>query len=197
MKAGRVDWEAAKRRIKAIDAMLDNDRAPGPMEIARILAKRARRLALEIEHEKDEEKIEVVGFMIGGEHYAVESRHVRGVHLLEQLTGIPCTPDFVTGIVNLRGEILSVVDIRKFFGLPGTGLAEIRMIVLLEKEDMRFCILADAVSGVHAFARKSIKQPPSSLSGADHVQGMAPGNVVLLDAVKLLTDRRLIVEEEA
>ncbi len=194
MKTGKVDWEEARRRIAAIEKLFARILSPPPQEITRILKKRAEFLALEIEREREEEKIEVLEFKLGEARYAVQSNHVRSVHHIEQLTSIPCTPDFVLGIANIRGEILSVVDILKFFGLPGMGHGE--MMVLLEKRDMRFCIVADAISGVHEIAREAMNPAPSSLSGAQYFLGMAPGHLIMLDAVKLLTDERLVVEEE-
>ena len=195
MKAGRVDWEEANRRIQAADEVLARILFPPPQEIARILKARAEFLAMEIEQEAANDAVEVLEFRLGEAHYGLESKHVRGVHRFEQLTRIPCTPDFVLGIVSVRGEILSVVDILKFFGLSGTRLGE--MIIVLQKGGMRFCLLADAVFGVRGIGRAAISPSPPSLPGAEYLMGMAPGHLIMLDAVKLLTDERLVVEEEA
>lgn len=197
MKDAKVDWDAVRRRIQAADAAMARAWDPDPQEVARILKKRAAFLAREDARGADEEDaIEVVEFILDGERYAVESRYVRDVHLLDQLTPIPCTPDFVLGIANLRGEILSVIDIRKFFGLQRMGLADLNRLVVLEKGEMKFCIVADAIAGVHALARAAIQPALPALSAIDHAHGMAPGHLVVLDAQRLMQDARMVIEEQ-
>jgi purine-binding chemotaxis protein CheW len=65
-----------------------------------------------------DEYIEVVEFLLAHEKYGIESKCVREVYPLKELTPVPCTPSFVRSIINVRGKILSVIDIKKFFELP-------------------------------------------------------------------------------
>ncbi len=84
-------------------------------EKARTLKERARALAREAAGiEEDESHLEVVEFMLAHERYALELTHIREVYPLKELTPLPGTPDFVLGIINVRGQILSIVDIKRF-----------------------------------------------------------------------------------
>ena len=69
--------------------------------------------------------VELLEFKLGHERYAVETRHVREVHPLRNLTPLPCAPAFVRGIVNVRGRITAAFDIKRFFGLPEAGLTDL------------------------------------------------------------------------
>ena len=93
--------------------------SPSAEETRRILQIRALALAKEppVEEAADED-LEVLEFTLAYERYAMESRYVRQVAPLESLTPLPCTPAFVLGIVNLRGALYPVIDLRKFFELP-------------------------------------------------------------------------------
>lgn len=123
---------------------------------------------------------------------------MREVYPLEELTPLPCTPPFVLGIVNLRGEILSVIDIKKFFDLPEKGLTDLNKVIVLEFEDMAFGIVADAISGVRRISRAAIQPSLPTLTGIreDYLQGVTAERVVVLDAEKLLNDEKLIVNEQ-
>ncbi|HEY5581789.1 MAG TPA: chemotaxis protein CheW, partial [Rhodoferax sp.] len=148
--------------------------------------------------ESADDWIEVVEFILAHERYAVASEYVREVYPLEELTPLPCTPAFVLGIVNLRGEILSVIDLKKFFDLPAKGLTDLNKVIVLESEDRVFGILADAISGVRRILRSDIQPSLPTLTGIreDYLQGVTAERVVILDAEKLLTDEKLIVQEQ-
>jgi purine-binding chemotaxis protein CheW len=140
----------------------------------------------------------VVEFVLAQERYAIESQYVRDVYPLEQLTPMPCTPAFVLGIVNLRGEILSLIDIKKFFDLPEKGLTDLNKVIVLESGSMRFGILADVISGVRRIPMASIQSSLPTLAGIreQYLKGVTPERITILDAEALLTDRRIVVEEQ-
>lgn len=194
-----IDWAEVRRRVEAARAAVERASAPGPEETRRILKERARALAGAPAREDDEgTRVEVVEFLLAHERYAVESRYVREVHPLENLMPLPCTPAFVLGIVNLRGEILPVIDIKRFFDLPERGLTDLDKIIVLNAGDMTVGVLADSVIGVRAIAEAAIQAPLPTLTGIreDYLKGVGPDRVVVLDAARLLADRRIVVDEE-
>ena len=80
-----------------------------------ILKARARALARESGAGTVVQTIEVIEFLLAYERYAMELDHVREVFPLKEITPLPGTPPFVLGIINVRGQIVSVVDLKKFF----------------------------------------------------------------------------------
>src|SRR5690348_15037984 len=97
-----------------------------------ILRERARKLAMPWEAAGVTGPVlRVIEFHVARERYAVEVQYVREVHPLEELTPLPCTPAFLSGIVNLRGRIVPVMDLRRFFDLQDGGLNDLHRIILV------------------------------------------------------------------
>jgi purine-binding chemotaxis protein CheW len=194
-----IDWSEVKQRLEAARIATERIWAPTDEETQRILQERAQTLAREaVPAETADASIEVIEFLLAHERYAVASEYVREVYPLEDITPLPCTPAFVLGIVNLRGEILSVIDIKKFFDLPEKGLTNLNKVIVLESADMVFGIVADAISGVRRIQRADIQPSLPTLTGIreDYLQGVTAERVVILDAEKLLNDEKLIVQEQ-
>ena len=139
-----------------------------------------------------------VEFVLASERYAVESRFIREVEVLESLTPLPCTPAFVLGIVNLRGEILPVIDLKKFFDLPEKGLSDLNKIIVLQSGRMLFGILADAIIGMRHVLLANIHPSLPTLTGIrkNYLKGITPERMVILDAGNLLADESIVVQEE-
>lgn len=142
--------------------------------------------------------IELLEFRLAHERYAVETRHVREVHPLRSLTPLPCAPGFVRGIVNVRGRITAVLDIKRFFELPEAGLTDLHRVVLIQGQGIEVGLLADAIVGVHAIPLQDLQDQLPTLTGirADFLKGITADGLVVLDAQRMLEDPRIIVEEE-
>jgi purine-binding chemotaxis protein CheW len=195
-----IDWREVERRLETARAATGRIWAPAAEDTRRILKDRAQILARESMPAEDAGAgIEVLEFILAHERYAVASEHVREVYPLEDITPIPCTPAFVLGIVNLRGEILSVIDVKKFFELPEKGITDLNKVIVLESEHMAFGILADAISGVRRIRRADIQPSLPTLTGIreDYLLGVTAERMVVLDVGKLLHDKKLIVNEQA
>ncbi len=193
-----VDWSEVRQRLDAARAAVERVWAPEPEESRRVLKARAQALAREPEQPLAADMLELVEFRLAHETYAVESRHVREVYPLENLTPLPCTPAFVLGIVNLRGEILSVIDIRRFFDLPEKGLTDLNKVVVLQSDNMLFGILADAILGVHRVPVSEIQPTLPTLTGirGKYLKGVTRERTVVLDAEKLLSDEQFVIQEQ-
>lgn len=194
-----IDWQQVKQRLETVRAALELVSSPGPEETRRILTARAQTLGQRCEApQAPVERIEVVEFALAQERYAIESRFVRDIYPLEHLTPLPCTPTFVLGIVNLRGEILSVIDIKKFFDLPGKGLTDLDKVMVLECGGMRFGILADAIAGTRRIAVSDIQLSlPTITDGRKkYSRGVTAERTVILDAEGLLNDQDIVVQEQ-
>ncbi len=198
----QTDWATnlneAKQRLETARLAIEHIWAPTAEDTKRVLKERAQALAREAVATETAEHIEVVEFLLAHERYAVESAYVREVYPLEELTPLPCTPAFVLGIVNVRGEILSVIDIKKFFDLPEQGLTDLNKVIVLESAGMVFGIVADAINGVSRISRADIQLSLPTLTGIreDYLLGVTAGRLVVLDAEKLLHDEKLIVQEQ-
>lgn len=168
-------------------------------DASRILRARALALARPPEHAPAAATLlEVLEFRLAQERYALEVRYVREVYPLKDLTPLPCTPPFVLGIVNLRGRILPVLDLKKFFDLPEQGLTDLHRIILVQGHELELGVLADAVMGVQSIPADSLQASLPTLTGirSDYLKGVTAERLVILDAARILADPRIIVHEE-
>lgn len=162
-----------------------------------ILRERARVLARPLDRqESSDDGLPVLLFHLGGETYAVECRHVREVLRLRGLTPVPGAPPFVLGIVNVRGQILSVADLRPFLGLRTAPATASSRIAVLQAPPMEFGIITDAVLATGELSPDELEPAPPTLSGPyDHfVRGVTRDRVILLDAPAILNEPALAVD---
>lgn len=194
---GRIDWEAARRRLAEAEAALSRTDMTDEQRDA-ILAWRAAQLAAPPPPPAPADAFEAVVFALGDEHYAFPSTQVREVRPPGDLTPLMCTSAFVAGLVNVRGRVVPVLDLGPLFGLPGTGESA-QAVMLLS------CPRGDV--GILTSNRPALRQlragelgglPAGAAAGlaAAYVRGVTPDTVVVLDAERLLADQRLVVQEE-
>jgi purine-binding chemotaxis protein CheW len=165
---------------------------------AEILRARAKALAQEAIAEKGSEaQLEVIEFGLAQERYAVETTYVAEICPLDDLTPLPCAPPFIRGLVNVRGRILPVIDLKKFFDLPDQGITDLHRVLLIQTPEMTFGILADTVLGVRVIALEAIQSSLPTLAGirAEYLRGVTVERLVILDVAKILNDRRIVVNE--
>ncbi|OGA16621.1 MAG: chemotaxis protein [Betaproteobacteria bacterium RIFCSPLOWO2_02_FULL_66_14] len=193
-----IDWFVIRQRLDAARTAAEQAWLPDAQATARILQARARALAREPAQARDGDALEIVEFMLAHERYGVETSFVREIHPLTNLTPLPCTPAFVLGIVNLRGEIVSVIDLKKFFDLPDKGLTDLNKVVVLQSATMRFGVLADAVLGVRRVPVAEIQPSLPTLTGVreEYLKGVTSERTIILDAENLLADGKIVVQEQ-
>jgi len=194
-----VDWAGVHGRLEAVGERLSSGWNPPPEKTAEILHTRARELAQEPTMEEPETgSLEIVEFLLAYERYGMETAFVREVYPLRELAPLPGTPAFVLGIINVRGRMLSVLDLKKFFGLPEKGLTDLNKVIVARSPAMEIGILADTILGVKKIQRKSIQPPLPTLVGIreQYLRGITGDHGIILDAGKLLSDKKLVVHEE-
>jgi purine-binding chemotaxis protein CheW len=163
-----------------------------------ILKARARALARVPPAETSDASIEVVEFALAGERYGVEAGYVGEVFPFRELTPVPCTPAFFAGIVNVRGRLVAVVDLKRFFDLPAGGLDDLHKVIILRGAAMDLGVLADDVVGVRSVPLSQMQASLPTLSGIGqrYLRGVTGERLVVLDAARILGDPRILVQEE-
>jgi purine-binding chemotaxis protein CheW len=141
--------------------------------------------------------LEVVVFTLAGERYALETRHVREIRALEDLTPLPGAPVFLAGVTNLRGQILAVIDLRTFFGVPARGLTDRTRLIVLGDERAEFGVLADTVAEVVTLGPGEVREPPGSVAGVAraYLRGVTGDALIVLAGEVLLQDPRLFIDQ--
>jgi purine-binding chemotaxis protein CheW len=195
---GKIDWNTVRLRLEAISAAIEKGHSPGPGDTERILQARAEVLAREPVETGDKDYIEVVEFLLANEYYCIESRYIREVYPIKDYTPLPVTPSFVLGLINVRGQIVSVIDVKKFFDMPDKGISDLNKAIIISNDTMEFGILADEILGVRQIVPSEIQPPPPTLTGIreEYLRGITREQIVILDAKRLLEDENIVVFEE-
>ena len=162
-----------------------------------VLKRRAEQLAkLPLSPDAGDE-VEVLVCRLGGERYAVETRHLRAVQWASAITPVPSTPGFVVGIVSVRGEIVTLLDLASMIGLSAISCkdGEACPALLLGLPGLRSGLVVDEVLGVERYKLNNL-QP--SLSGREFARGVeTKSNTVLLDLELLFGSGRFTINDEA
>lgn len=191
-----IDWDDIRRRLARAAAATEAVLHPSPERARQILEERARELARPLSQAAPAAALlEVVTFTLAGERYAVEARHVWEVVRFTEFTPLPGAPEFWVGVINLRGEILGVIDLRKFFGLPQRGLTDLTRVLVLGSGRPEFGLLADAAHEVTQLHTDAIHAPAAEGTGLgrDYVRGVTADLVIILNSDLLLRDPRLFI----
>ncbi|MCX8130301.1 MAG: chemotaxis protein CheW [Clostridia bacterium] len=98
-----------------------------------------------------------VVFRLGQEEYGVDIQKVTTIEQVKHITRVPKTPDFIKGVINLRGDIIPIMDLRKRFNLPTVEDTEETRIIIIKLEDIFIGIIVDSVAEVLQLTEDSIE----------------------------------------
>lgn len=129
-------------------------------------------------------EIQLVVFKLGREDYGISILAVQEIKRMADITRVPHAPDYVKGVINLRGSVLPVLDLKKRLDLPPADYTDYTRIVIVKVEDIAVGIVVDAVSEVTAVDSANIEAAHTVVSGV---------NAQYLSGVGKLDDRLLIL----
>lgn len=146
-------------------------------------------------HDSSSEQFQqLVVFTLADEHYGVDIAAVNTIIRMQEITGIPRTPKFVEGVINLRGSIIPVIDLRKRFGLDEGELTKASRIVVVEASGQMIGLTVDSVAETLRLPVDSIEPPSPVVVSVDseYISGVGKIEsrlVILLDLDKVLSTR--------
>lgn len=144
-------------------------------------------------------------FMLEGEEYAVEILQVQEIKGWDSVTPVPNTPDYVLGVINLRGAVVPIVDLRKRFNLDGIKFSPTTVIIVVKVTDSDsehiVGIVVDAVSEVYRFNKDDVQPLPDlgNTISTEYVRGLVAIDdkmVILLEINRLISSAVLEITDE-
>ncbi len=167
-----------------------------PVRTSEILKKRAKKIARPVATKKEVMPFEVLKFRLANQEYALSMDYIREVDLTGEITLVPGTPDYIPGICAIRGEILSLVDLREFFKIREMGLTDLNRVIVLTDGTMTFGILADFITGIGMISRESFAPagPDKTPIAGKFLLG-AVDDLIVLDAAALLADPAMVIND--
>lgn len=198
LSSSLVNWEEIKNKVNSVHDSLNQNVDVRKQEMKAILKARAEALAEKTEDDFGYFKhIELIVFQLATETYGIETDFVREVYPLKNFTKLPGVPDFVLGIINVRGQIISVIDLKKFFHLPEIGLGELNKVIIIRDAQMEFGVLADRILGSQSIPAETLQTSMSNAPGVgpEYLKGITKDHLIVLDAKKMLEDEKIIVNQ--
>lgn len=195
-----TDWQEVHARLERARLTMDSSGELQSTEIARILTDRALTLAkpLKVGAPSMEEMIELLVVSLGGERFGIEALYALEAISLRELIPVPCTPAFVLGVVNYRGRILAILDLRRILDLPGEGVMEGSKVVAVEAGSMTLGILVNTVVGTISVLTSKVAPPPEALTGLRLAltRGVTEEFITVLDLHALARAPEILVNEQ-
>jgi purine-binding chemotaxis protein CheW len=133
-----------------------------------------------------------ISFAIGNDHYGVDIMSVREIRVWSQVTQIPKQPDFVRGVLNLRGVMVPIIDLRARFGQGLTDATPMHIVIIVQVADRQVGLLADRVLDIVTFPESQIQAVPrvAQSSRIDFLAGLITsqsGLMALIDLRNLIS----------
>jgi purine-binding chemotaxis protein CheW len=141
---------------------------------------------------RDDTLLQLVTFHIGDEEFGVEILKVQEIIRMMGITRVPKAPDFVEGVINLRGRVIPIIDLRKRFGMIGQEHDKHTRIIVIEINAVIVGFVVDSVSEVLRIPANTVEPPPAIISGieSEYISGvgkLADRLLILLDLNRLLS----------
>lgn len=157
----------------------------------------AQNIAHNIQHGMESDGDQFLTFMLAGEEYGVDILRVQEIKGWDSVTPIPNTPDYIRGVINLRGTIVPIIDLRRRFHLEAVEYGPMTVVIVLKVENPEtgksriMGLVVDAVSDVYNVPDDAIKAAPDfgSVVDVNFVKGLATlenAMVIVLDIDRLL-----------
>ena len=159
-----------------------------------ILKQRAIKTANKRVAQISEETLETVEFLLQPERYAVQVEFISEVLTLKEITTIPGIPLHILSIINFRGKIISIINLKVLFNLKEKGLTELNKVIIIKNDNMEFGIIADAIIGNKSISLNSIKPSPVLTDNIENefITGVTTDGLIVLNAEKLLLSKQIL-----
>lgn len=141
-------------------------------------------------------EVKVIVFQLKDEEYGVEVDQVRSIERMQHITRVPRTPDFVKGVINLRGVVTPIIDLRKRFGIEEVETTDSTRIIIVAVSKMEVGLIVDAANDVVDIPNNIVEPPPEVVGGleAEYLRGVAKMDkrlLILLNLDKVLNPKEL------
>ena len=147
----------------------------------------------DLENEEDTLEGRFLTFRLANEDYGLEIRYVTEIIGIQKITDVPDMPGFVKGVINLRGKVIPVMDVRIRFGLSEREYDERTCIIVVNVEEKSVGLVVDKVNEVADIPKDQIEPPPSAGQGScSYIQGIGK----IGEEVKILLDVKQLLYEE-
>lgn len=192
-----INWMSARERMATAIRSTETAMTPSPERARQIMDDRARALAIPVQCESPAgESVDALTFQLSRERCAIETRCVREVVPLRKITPLPRTADFVAGIINLRGDLIPVFDLRRLLGLAADASGTPLHVIIVGEGQAEFGITVDELPQAGGITLGSLTAiaGPGTGDSRSWLRGVTGDAVIVIDGSALIADQRLFLE---
>ena len=214
--AGLIAFLDLEKIVKNVEAIEINEAelketthdTAGLFPIDKISVEKFTKRALKLQKELRDESNSLnyqedyfISFSLNEEIFCINLKFVREITKLKNvnLTKVPCVPDFIIGIINLRGDFITIIDIKKFLSIPKTDITEKTKIIVIRTENIQIGILVDDIFGIENIPNEKLSHNVSTKYEKNNFTAaeiMLNNKVMcVFDLKKFLEDERLFIED--
>jgi purine-binding chemotaxis protein CheW len=144
-----------------------------------------------------DELLQLVTFNLGVEEFAVDILNIQGINRMVEITKVPNSPDYVEGIINLRGKVIPIIDLRRKLGMTEKAFDKSTRFIVVEINKVVVGFIVDSVNEVLRVPKSITEPPPPLVAGIESEYITAVGKledrlIILLDIEKILTDKEKV-----
>ncbi len=141
---------------------------------------------------RHDDMLQLVSFKLGDEEFGVDIMQVQEIIRMQNITSVPNAPDFVEGVINLRGRVIPIIDLRKRFGLEQKAHDKSTRIIVVKVDEITVGLVVDEVSEVLRIPKETVEPPPPIVAGveSEYISGVGKLEdrlLILLDLSKTLS----------
>lgn len=185
MPEHHFDWKSLWERLEWDDEVRERETAQ-----VRFRQRAEQYAALLPDHDSEAGNTQdTLLFDLGEEVYGIQAALVRTVRTINRITTVPGTPPFYRGVVNVRGQIITVMDLRLFFGMEVSNRNVPGELIVVWSNRLEIGLLADHVRDVVSVADAAIEP----MDDMRYARGMTANHVIMLDIARVFEDERLII----
>ena len=149
------------------------------------------------QHEREGELSQLISFIVGDEEYGLDILRVKEVIRLREITRLPRAPSFVKGIINLRGDVIPIIDLRDRFGLERQEYTSMTRVIVVDVDNKLVGMVVDAASQVVRVPADQIEPPPPIVGGlsAEYIKGVGKLEerlIILLNIDRILSSQEKV-----
>ena len=139
-----------------------------------------------------------IGFLLSDELYLIETVFLLEVIYLNEITPLPCCPPYILGIINVRGRIISIINLKNFLNLPDKGITNFNRVIVVEHNGIEVGLLVDDVVESTTVFKDQLIPLISTLTAKqkEYLLGVTIDHAIVFNLEKFLSDEKIIINEE-
>lgn len=194
-----IDWPNIFDKIDSVERMLEAATVLSKERQEELLAERALLLARE-QKQTDlgaADRLLAIAFVVGDQRFAIEVKHIVEIVGLQQIARVPNAPPFIAGVANVRGRVVTLLDLRRLFGDTREGIVDLKRAIVVSDGQTQVGFLSEEILGTVQYAKHALQPASGGVNWDHYIRGVSDDLVSVLDTAAIINDPKVIIDDES